>query len=94
MYALASLNPGCALPSPFASFSSDVLGNPIRPLWAQANYVCLSSNPFFVLCGTRTSPDICILVVDAFAMPSSYRVCEHYRTWHVICYGKGKLIGC
>ncbi len=83
MYASASLNPVCTLPVALGplSFSSDVLGNAIRSLGTQANYVCLSSNPFFVLCGTGTSPNVRLLVVDALAVHSSYRVCEHRRHW-------------
>jgi hypothetical protein len=67
-----------------ALFSSDVLGNAIGSLGTQADDVCLSTYPFFVLYRTRTSPDIRLLAVNAFAMPSSDRVCEHYCPWYVI----------
>ena len=62
-------------------FSSDGLGNTIRSLRTQTNYVRLSSNSFIVLCRTCTSPDIRLLVVDALTMHPGRRICKHRCPW-------------
>jgi hypothetical protein len=66
-------------------FSSDGVGNVIRPLGTQADYVCLSGNPFFVLRGTRASADVRLLVVDAFALLTSGRISKYRCPRHVPC---------
>jgi len=63
------------------------MGNVIRPLGTSADYVCLSGNTFFVMCGTRSSSDVGLLVIDAFTLRASGRISEYHGPRHVSCYG-------
>ena len=59
------------------------MGNVIRPLGTSADYVRLSGDTFFVMCGTRSSSNIGLLVVDAFALHTSGRIGKFRGTRHV-----------
>ena len=68
-------------------FSADGVGNVIRPLGTSADYVYLSGNSLFVMCGTRSSSDLGLLVVDAFALHASGRVSKYRGPRHVYFFG-------
>ena len=63
------------------------MGNVIRSLGTSADYVCLSGNSLFVVCGTRSSSDVGLLVVDAFALLASSRVSKYRGPGHVSFFG-------
>jgi hypothetical protein len=63
------------------------MGNVIRPLGTSADYVCLSGNTLFVMCGTRSSSDLGLLVADAFALLASSRVSKYRGPGHVSFFG-------
>ena len=68
-------------------FSPDGMGNVIRSLGTSADYVCLSGNTLFVMCGTRSSSDIGLLVVDAFTLHASSRISKYRGPRHVSPFG-------